>query len=379
MKVLCIEWLFQNNKQIGYVCRNYILAKKFYKELIQYIPQNQIKSSNGTDLTITTIYGSTLTFYSAESGNSLRGLTFNYLICDEFAFFKQEQTDGTNLYNDILFPTIKVKGEKVIFVSTPLGKQNLFYEMYLKGLSEQYPQYHSILKTIYDDGLVSEEEIEDIKKQIPELSFRQEFLCEFLTNSLSVFPDYDNCFVDNFEYKNTKCYCGVDLSSAGSDETVVTFINSFNQVIQYPINGELDVKYKRIAELINEYNPVGTYIECNGVGSPMFNEIKKQIIKKVNVLPFTTTNNSKKEQVGFLSVAIQNNEIIFDKNNINLFGELGTFTFKLTKNGNITFAAQGGFHDDYVLSLMLSLQAKEDFKFNNNLTFVKKPIPFKIQ
>lgn len=72
MKVLCIEWLFKNNMKIAYICRNYILAKKIYKDLIQYIPQQFIKKANGTDLTIESLFGSTITFFSAESGASLR-------------------------------------------------------------------------------------------------------------------------------------------------------------------------------------------------------------------------------------------------------------------------------------------------------------------
>ena len=152
MKVLCIEWLFTHNKKIAYICRNYILAKKLYKDLIQYIPNEYIKQANGTDLTIESIFGSSITFFSAESGASLRGLTFHYLILDEFAFFKQEQTDGTNLWNDILFPTIKVNGILTVFVSTPLGKNNLFHTMYLRGLDESYPTYHSILKDIHSIG-----------------------------------------------------------------------------------------------------------------------------------------------------------------------------------------------------------------------------------
>ena len=77
MKVLCIEWLFTHNKKIAYICRNYILAKKLYKDLIQYIPQDCIKQANGTDLTIESIYGSSITFFSAESGASLRRINIS--------------------------------------------------------------------------------------------------------------------------------------------------------------------------------------------------------------------------------------------------------------------------------------------------------------
>lgn len=72
MKVLCIEWLFSKNKKIAYICKNYILAKKIYKDLLQFIPNEYIKSANGSDLIIESLFGSTITFFSAESGASLR-------------------------------------------------------------------------------------------------------------------------------------------------------------------------------------------------------------------------------------------------------------------------------------------------------------------
>lgn len=190
MLVLCIQWMFQKNMSIAYICRNFVLSKRLYKELIKILPKEIIKSANGTDLSIESIYGSTLNFYSAEQGASLRGQTFNYMICDEFAFHKMEQPDGTHLWNDILSPTLKARGKKCIFVSTPLGKNNIFYEMYQRGLSDEFPKYASILKTIYDDGFITNDEIEEIKKSIPELSFKQEYLCEWIDDGLSFFSRF---------------------------------------------------------------------------------------------------------------------------------------------------------------------------------------------
>ena len=34
MIVLCLEWLFNKNNSIAYICRNFTLAKKLYKEII---------------------------------------------------------------------------------------------------------------------------------------------------------------------------------------------------------------------------------------------------------------------------------------------------------------------------------------------------------
>ena len=74
-----------------------------------------------------------------------------------------------------------------------------------------------------------------------------------------------------------------------------------------------------------------------------------------------------------LAVAIDNNEIHFEEDNRLLYSELSTFTFKLTKGGNITYAARDGYHDDTVTSLGIALQCREDFKYigKPNLNFVR--------
>ena len=362
MKVLCIEWLFQKNKRIAYVCRNYILAKKIYKDIIQYIPREYVKAANGSDLTIEGINGSTLTFFSSESGASLRGLTFNYLILDEFAFFKMEQTDGTHLWNDILFPTIKVNGKKVLFVSTPLGKDNIFYEMYLRGLSDEFPKYHSIKKTIYDDGLLDEEGIEEIRKQIPELSFKQEFECQFLDSSLTFFQGFEKCF-NNISHKYNKSWIGIDLSCNGTDRTVVTKLNELNEVEQFNINGTLDEKYKKIADIINSTKNLQTaLVEINGIGSPMLNEIRKLVKDKRKLKEWTTNNSSKERIISNLAVAISNETITFDIENKELYSEFGTFVSNYTKSGHLQLAALNGHHDDYVLSLAIAFESKNSYK-----------------
>ena len=360
MKVLCIEWLLNNKVQIAYICRNYILAKKLYKDLVQIIPNELIRASNGTDLTITSVFDSTLTFFSAESGASLRGQTFHYLICDEFAFFKFEQTDGTHLWNDILFPTIKVNGQKIIFVSTPLGKNNIFYEFFLRGEHKQtYHKWKSLKKTIYDDGLITNSEIEEIKQQIPHQSFQQEFMCEFLDDSTSFFVGFEKCF-DKYQYNNNiKQWIGIDLSGDGKDATILTKVNDKGQTKQFEINGNLDTKYREISNIINQTNNLqGAYIEINGLGAPMFNEIKKLVKDKNKLHEWQTTNSSKERIISNLAVQIANKEVTFDIENKNLYVEFGTFVSTYSKSGNLILAAKAGNHDDRVMSLAIAMEAK---------------------
>ena len=140
----------------------------------------------------------------------------------------------------------------------------------------------------------------------------------------------------------------------------------------------MDEKYKQIADIINKYKPKGIYIEQNSIGEPIYNEIRKLINRKETLNKWSTTNESKKDIINNLQVQIANKNITFNKDNNLLKSELGTFTYKLTKSGNITFNALDGFHDDTVMSLAIALQAKEDFKYTNNICFGKRNIPKKL-
>lgn len=360
MMVLCIQWLMGNNCSIAYVCRNFTLAKKLYRDLIRILPNEIIKTSNGSDFYIESVFGSRLNFYSAEQGNSLRGQTFTHMICDEFAFFKQEQTDGTHLWNDILSPTLKARGKKCIFVSTPLNKSSIFYEMYQRGLSDEYPNYASVLKTIYDDGFITKDEIEEIKKGVPDLTFRREYLCEWMDDGISFFQGFADCF-DIDRVNDGRCWIGIDISGDGNDATIVTSINGKNEVKQYEVEGTLDMKYRIIANLIDQLHPTAVYGEINGIGSPFLNEIKKLVKHKNVVYDWTTTNSSKEEIISNLAVEIANKNIHFERDNIKLFNELSNFIVSVSKTRKLTFAAKGSGHDDRVLSLAIALRCKNDF------------------
>lgn len=371
MLVLCIQWMFQKNMSIAYICRNFVLAKRLYKELIKILPKEIIKSANGTDLAIESIYGSTLNFYSAEQGASLRGQTFNYMICDEFAFHKMEQPDGTHLWNDILSPTLKARGKKCIFVSTPLGKNNIFYEMYQRGLSDEFPKYASILKTIYDDGFITNDEIEEIKKSIPELSFQQEYLCEWIDDGLSFFQGFSECF-DIDKVSNGKCWIGIDCSGDGTDSTVCSKINEKGEIELFEAVGTLDMKYRQIADYLNRENPVAVYGEINGLGLPMLEEIKKLVRHKSKIYDWTTTNSSKEEIISDLAVSIANKDVHFLKNDIKTYNELGNFVVTVSKSRKLTFAARGSGHDDRVMATAIAHKCRQDFKYSglNNMNFI---------
>lgn len=361
-EIMLIEYLCKKNTFNAYISPTFSQGKKVYAELNQLLEGSGIiKKSNAADLRIDTIYGSSLKFFSMESPTAIRGNTISgLLVLDEAAFFPTQLPSGEDPYYNVIFPTIKARKPKVLVISTPCGRQGMYYDLYLKAFNKE-KGYKELTATIYDDELISKEEIEDIKKGYPPLAFKQEFEVEFLDNALTVFPNFENCFDGHFE--RGKCWIGIDPSSVGEDNTIVSIINKDNQVRQIKVDGTLDVKYSKISQIINKFSPVATYIENNSIGEVMANEIRKKLYRKSNFYTFTTTNESKKQYISLLSVAIANGEIHFESDNKLLYSELSTFTFKLTKGGNITYAARDGYHDDTVTSLGICLQCKEDFQY----------------
>lgn len=367
--LLCIQWLSQPNQEIIYFTPTFKLAKRIFANIAKMLPKSFAVKVNASDLYLESISGSKLSFHSGEAAQAVRGSNCTKLVIDEAAYIKEE-IDGQNFYYNIVLPLTKVHCDKIVMISTPRSTFGFFYDLCMQALSGERKDMIYIKRTIYEDALITPEEIEELKRGYPPMAWKAEFECLFLADALSVFPDYDKCF-DIDEYKRTsKCWIGIDPSSVGEDNTILTVVNELNQIKQYKIDGSLDEKYDKIANLINQYNPVATYMESNSIGEVMANQVKKKLTRKSNFYTFSTTNESKKDYISLIAVDIANGTIHFERDNKLLYSELGTFTYKLTKTGNITYAAQEPFHDDTVTSLGIALQCKEDFKTNAQNGFV---------
>ena len=364
-EIMLIEYLCKQYTFNAYISPTYSQGRKVYKELVDLLePTGIIKKANATTLTIETIYKSTFQAFSMDSPNSIRGYTVSgILVMDECSFFPDTLTDGSDPWSSVVMPITKARKPKVLAISTPKGKRGFWYNMHLKAI-EGEKGYREIEATIFDDSLVSDEEIEEIKKSVSPLAFKEEFLVEFLDSSLTFFIGFENCFTDYTFNEREKCWIGVDLSSTGEDATVVTLVNESMQVKQHIIEGNLDVKYNKIANIINKTpNLVAAYLENNGVGAPMIDQIRKLVHHKNKLYDWTTTNSTKEEIVSDLAVKIANKEIKFNNEDGGLFAELGSFIVKYTKTGRMQFEGANGSHDDRVLSLCMALRCHNDFQY----------------
>ena len=369
-EIACIEALCKQDKFSAYITPTYKHGEKVYEELVKYLePTGLIKRKNGQKLRIESIYGSVLQFFSGESPTAIRGNTVSdILIIDEASYFPDQLSNGEDIWFNVIQPITKARCRKIIMISTPAGKRGFFYQHYMRAL-EGKKGYACMKRTIYDDSLVTKEYIEDQKQGTPEKIFQQEYECVFLDSALTFFEGFEKCF-KKYPYKYEKTWIGVDLSGDGSDETIVTKINEQDQVEQIKVKGTLDMKYQQIANIINEArNLQMCYIEINGLGSPMYNEIKKLVRNQQIIKPWETTNSSKEQIITNLALRIAQNRLSFNELDNDLFSQFGTFLCKFSKTKKLQFEAMAGCHDDRIMSLAIALQAKLDYDYVYTKTF----------
>jgi len=349
---LILKWVLEdNNSTAMWVAPIYAQSKKVFQELSNTIAGVGItKTINKSELTITFINGSTLYFRSAEREDSLRGYTLDYLVVDEAAYIKND------VWSTVLRPTVLVKGKKVLFISTPKGK-NWFHTVATRGYQEEYPQYKTFHATSFDTPFITQEELQEAKLSLPESIYRQEILAEFIDDGGEVFSNLkNNCVLENypkFEEKE-KYYAGLDFGRQ-NDYTVLTILNSRGEMVDFYRERQKswDVIVSEVVTKLRKWRPV-CYAEVNSIGDVLYETLKKQY---PSVQPFVTSSDSKQNMIEDLIMSMNEETIKLPSPELNadLYRELSVFTYEYSpKTRKVKYMGPNGFHDDCVISLSLA-------------------------
>lgn len=352
------------NANVCYISPLYTQGKKVYREICDALEKaNLIKRKNSSNLTIELVNNSLIQFFTAQTPTAIRGTTCSYLlVLDEFAYFPEETTNGENLFHNVIKPITKTRKPKILYLSTPNGKQNTYYQKYLEGLEGK--KTRTLVNDIYKDPFISLEEIEELKRSTPPLAWAQEYEVKFLDNALTAFEGFEDCFKTPNK-QNGRVWVGIDLSSVGEDETVMTMIDKEGNTRQKVIEGTLDEKYHKIADTLNKLDFAACYVETNGIGEVMLNEIKKLTRQKNRLYGWNTSSTSKNEIISLLQTEIANKSIAFDIDDKQLYIQFGVFTYTVDKRTRrISYAAKPPYHDDRIMSLAIALRCRLDYPSN---------------
>ncbi len=356
---LLLKWsLTSPNLTLMWVSPIYRQAKKVLDDITQAIAGSEVVVSiNKSDLEVRLFNGSKILFRSAEREDNLRGNTVDYLIVDESAFIKD------TVWDNVLKQTVLVKGKRVLFISTPKGK-NFLYNLSLRGEDDDQPTYLSLKGSSYDTPYITNEELDEARDTLPEDIFKQEILAEFIDSGGEVFKDIDDyCKIPEFTPPTgKKYYCGLDLGRS-NDYTVLTILDEDGNVVYIyrdrhkPWSTIVD----NVVKHVKRYKAT-LFIEVNNVGDVIYEQIKKVYN---NTHPFVTTNSSKTNVIEDLIYGLNNGNLTLPTKNCfsPLYTELKVFTFEYNpKTRNIRYEAQQGHHDDCVMSLAIAYNSLKQKK-----------------
>ena len=181
--------------------------------------------------------GGSIAVRSADNPQRLRGEGLDFLVMDEAAFVKPE------VWAEVLRPTLTERKGSALFISTPIGRDNWFYDLW--EVAEEADNWQRFRFATTDNPMIDPEEVEAAKTEVGSIVFAQEYLAEFVDagqgmlkpewmNYYIIVPDNAGnlkCVVDGSEYylNSLPKYGVVDLATTTNKDSDYTVITSFAQ------------------------------------------------------------------------------------------------------------------------------------------------------
>lgn len=323
--------------------------------LLAFTPEDWILKANESSLEVRLKNGAEIALKGAENKEALLGATLKGVVMDEYGSVQR------NVWSEIIQPMLLRHGGWALFIGTPRGK-NHFYEVYQFGLSDTHAdQWKSYHLSVWDSGVFPTEEIERIRKTIPQNIFEAEYEAKFLEGSGQVFRRIkENATTDEQAPQRDRLYqVGVDLARL-ENFTVISvidrhtheqvYIDRFNQL-------DWQTQRARIEAVARRYNDARIVIDQTGIGDPVVEELQRL---NLAVDGFKYSGEKKKLLVENLVKMLEQDRLHIFKSNLPLgdvqMRELEAFMY--TKNedsGKYRYHAPEGLHDDVVNALALSV------------------------
>lgn len=284
--------------------------------------------------------GSIVQAVSADDPDKLRGATLDAIIVDEAAMVK----DG--IFDEHIYPMLTVRQGEGLLISTPKGK-NWFYDKYM-STDPDYAKFHF---TSIDNPYIPQSEMDKAKRNSDALTFRQEYLAEFLDEGGVVFNHYAVAPMKGEPEDGHVYMCGLDLAKS-IDFTVLTIADvDTNEIVDVMRISDLswESQIARIKEYIDRYHNPTVLVDSTGVGDPI---VERLINEGVEARGMTFSSKSKQQMVQNLSVVLQKEEMKLPDYRV-MIDEIDRYTFTYTSSGQFKYSAPPGRHDDCVASLCL--------------------------
>ena len=338
------------NTHVFYVTTTQGQARDIMWDLLLDIGAPVIASSHINNMQIKLINGGIISLKGGDRSETMRGVSLQYLVLDEYASMKPE------IWEQILRPALADRQGHALFIGSPAGR-NHFWETWQAAQSEENPDWEAWHFTSYDNPLLAKEEIDAAKRTMSSYSFRQEFMASFEAGGSEMFQE-DWIVMNDKEPEHGDYYIAIDLAGFEDntnklknkrlDETAISIVkvSPHGWWVKKIIHGrwDLNTTAMKIFQAVKDYRPMAVGIEKGiakqAVISPL-TDLMKQHQRFFQVQELTHGNQKKTDRIMWaLQGRFENGRIELNKGewNIPFMDQLFQFPNKLV-------------HDDLIDSL----------------------------
>lgn len=294
------------------------------------------------------------------SMNLLRGFTADLIVCDEAAFMEEE------LIVQVMFPMLATTSGSLILLSTPWGRENVFYRAFMD------PDYSSYHVKSCECPLISEDFLEEQRRNMTEEAYRREYEADFMEAVASYFSQdlIRSCVDTELELETDlegvkpepgEYYAGCDLGKL-RDFSVLAVVRRVGEGVRLVFLREfpLETPYPSIIGAIVRANEKfglrKILIDKSGVGEAVTDEIKNQGLNNAEGASFS--GEKKAEYLAHLRIKMEQGEfkMPYDRR---LCQQINEQQYEYTKSGRLHFWHPPNGHDDQLWALALAVTASK--------------------
>lgn len=339
---------------VGWFAPSYKFVLEVWRDLTR--PLHKLKCRiNATERRIEIPNAGTIEVWTLENPDAGRGRKYKVAIVDEAAMAPHLKLS----WEEAIRPTLTDLSGSAWFLSTPKGL-NYFYDLYQRGQDrERHPDWRCWQLPSAVNPFLPPAEIEAARRELPELTFRQEYEAQFLQNEGAVFRNVDACLTSMHtspgQHDGHTIVAGVDWAKQ-YDFTAISLIccdcvaevalDRFNQI-------GWELQRGRLAALVDKWNVRQVLVEKNSIGGPLLESLQSELPDKVSVGGFETTAKSKPKLIQSLALCLEKEHMRFLPDPIARH-ELVAYEATVTDSGHTKYSAPEGQHDDTVIARALA-------------------------
>lgn len=325
---------------------------------------------NKTKRVLTFPGGGRIVARTAFRPDHLRGDFADFLIMDEYAY------QDPNTWEKVAMPMLLDNDGSAWFISTP-DKRNHFYILYLKASTGDDPRWATFTFPSTENPHLSSIALAELTHDMLEDDYAQEILALFVAGYGQVFKLNLDDFVpaltfeeNAFIHAEHRLVAGLDWGRKHDFTVKSVGCATCRQELEIERFGEIDypTQRDRIKGIYERYRKVGpeepegedkypqgfeleVRAESNAMGLPNIEQLRQD---GVPVLEFYTSAATKPGLVQQLRLAFEQRAWKW-LDDPTAQQELETYESKISSQGNISFNAPEGLHDDTVDARMLML------------------------